>query len=117
MCKTGPCQFRGRNAEVYRIWRYVNAMHCSAYCGLTDHLTEANFFIPLSKKHGLLGAANDQGKSSRPLVRNIDIDDSGVRACSMFEVRLLLPKFPAVRPSTGTARQLTPAGPGSPCPR
>lgn len=73
-------------SEVYRIWRYVNAMHCSAYCGLTDHLTEANFFIPLSKKHGLLGAAKIKEIESAAL-RNIDIDDSGVRACSMFEVR------------------------------
>ena len=39
------------SGEIYRLWRYVNAMHCTAYCGLTDHLTEANFFTPLSKKH------------------------------------------------------------------
>ena len=73
-------------AEVYRLWRYVNAMHCTAYCGLTDHLTEANFFNPLSKKHGLLGSAKIREVESAA-VRNIGIDDHGVRACSMFEVR------------------------------
>ena len=73
-------------SEVYRIWRYVNAMHCSAYCGLTDHLTEANFFIPLSKKHGLLGGGKIK-EIEQAALKNIDIDDSGVRACSMFEVR------------------------------
>jgi len=72
-------------AEVYRLWRYVNAMHCTAYCGLTDHLTEANFFNPLSKKHGLLGSAKIREVESAA-VRNIGIDDHGVRACSMFEV-------------------------------
>ena len=72
--------------EIYRIWRYVNAMHCTAYCGLTDHLTEANFFNPLSKKHGLLGSAKIREVESAA-VRNIGIDDHGVRACSMFEVR------------------------------
>jgi len=73
--------------EIYRIWRYVNAMHCTAYCGLTDHLTEANFFMPLSKKHGLLGAKKIQVVESAA-VRNVGIDANGVRACSMFEVRL-----------------------------
>ena len=73
--------------EVYRIWRYVNAMHCTAYCGLTDHLTEANFFIPLSKKHGLLGSKKIQQVESAA-VRDVGIDANGVRACSMFEVRL-----------------------------
>ena len=79
-------------SEVYRIWRYVNAMHCSAYCGLTDHLTEANFFIPLSKKHGLLGGGKIK-EIEQAALKNIDIDDSGVRACSMFEVRSFS-KFP-----------------------
>jgi hypothetical protein len=71
--------------EVYRIWRYVNAMHCTAYCGLTDHLTEANFFIPLSTKHGLLGSKKIQQVESAA-VRDVGIDANGVRACSMFEV-------------------------------
>jgi len=73
------------SGEIYRLWRYVNAMHCTAYCGLTDHLTEANFFTPLSKKHGLLGSKKIQ-EVELAAVRNIGIDANGVRACSMFEV-------------------------------
>jgi hypothetical protein len=87
------------SGEIYRLWRYVNAMHCTAYCGLTDHLTEANFFTPLSKKHGLLGSKKIQ-EVELAAVRNIGIDANGVRACSMFEVRLT-PAAPQ-RSSVGT---------------
>ena len=40
--------------EVHRLWRYLNLMHASAYCGLTDYLTEENFFLPICDKHHLL---------------------------------------------------------------
>ena len=103
------------SGEIYRLWRYVNAMHCTAYCGLTDHLTEANFFTPLSKKHGLLGSKKIQ-EVELAAVRNIGIDANGVRACSMFEVRLT-PAAPQ-RSSVGTpARQpiSTPKVRPSPC--
>lgn len=95
------------SGEIYRLWRYVNAMHCTAYCGLTDHLTEANFFTPLSKKHGLLGSKKIQ-EVELAAVRNIGIDANGVRACSMFEVRLT-PAAPQ-RSSVGT-RPVSPSAP------
>ena len=95
-------------SEVYRIWRYVNAMHCSAYCGLTDHLTEANFFIPLSKKHGLLGGGKIK-EIEQAALRNIDIDDSGVRAaCSRYAP----PQSSQSSPCTTLSSRARPASPG-----
>ena len=36
--------------EVHRLWRYLNLLHASAYCGLTDELSQANFFMPIVEK-------------------------------------------------------------------
>jgi hypothetical protein len=103
VCKLARANFVDAG-EVYRIWRYVNAMHCAAYCGLTAHLTEANFFMPLSEKHGLLGSKTVQ-KVESDVVRKIGIDENGVRASTMFEVRLTLASA-MQRSSVGAARQL-----------
>lgn len=72
--------------EIYRLWRYVNAMQLAAYCGLTDHLTETNFFTPLCTKHGLLGSKKIR-EEELAAVSKVGIDANGVRASSMFEVR------------------------------
>ena len=42
--------------EVHRLWRYLNLLHASAYCGLTDELSHANFFMPIVEKVLDLGA-------------------------------------------------------------
>ena len=105
-CKLARANFQDAG-EVYRIWRYVNAMHCAAYCGLTAHLTEANFFMPLSMKHGLLGSKTVL-KVESDAVRKIGIDANGVRASTMFEVRLTLASAVQRSTSAGAARQ--PAG-------
>ena len=102
VCKLARANFQDAG-EVYRIWRYVNAMHCAAYCGLTAHLTEANFFMPLSMKHGLLGSKTVL-KVESDAVRKIGIDANGVRASTMFEVRLTLASA-MQRSSAGAARQ------------
>ena len=34
-------------------------MRATAYCGLTEELTEQNFFLPLCDKHGLLGEPDE----------------------------------------------------------
>ena len=107
VCKLARANFQDAG-EVYRIWRYVNAMHCAAYCGLTAHLTEANFFMPLSMKHGLLGSKTVL-KVESDAVRKIGIDANGVRASTMFEVRLPLP-----RPCSALRRARPVSPPASP---
>ena len=60
-------------------------MHASAYCGLTDYLTEENFFLPLCEKHKLL----DEGfvhEEEMHALKRVGLDESGSRAASMFEV-------------------------------
>jgi hypothetical protein len=73
--------------EVHRLWRYLNLLHVSAYCGLTTDLTEENFLRPFAEEHGLFA---EEGSATRRLelaaLSKIDVDSSGSRACSMFEV-------------------------------
>ena len=71
--------------EAYRLWRYLNLLHASAYCGLTKCLSENNFFSPLVEKYSLLGTGAIQAEE-RAAVKRIKIDENGSRACAMFEV-------------------------------
>ena len=71
--------------EVHRLWRYLNLMHASAYCGLTDYLTKENFFMPLCEMHNLLGEGEVKEEEMRHLER-VGLDQSGSRACCMYEV-------------------------------
>ena len=71
--------------ETYRLWRYLNLLHASAYCGLTKCLSENNFFSPLVEKYSLLGTGAMQAEE-RAAVKRIKIDENGSRACAMFEV-------------------------------
>ena len=41
--------------EVHRLWRYLNMLHASAYCGLTEELTEENFLLPFAERNLLFG--------------------------------------------------------------
>eukprot|EP00966_Prymnesium_polylepis_P003289 75707-Prymnesium_polylepis.1 len=60
-------------------------MHTSVYCGLTDYLTESNFFLPLCDKHGLMGSPREKQEELKA-VQLIGVDNNGARACSMYEV-------------------------------
>ena len=71
--------------EVHRLWRYLNMLHIAAYCGLTDELTERNFFLPVCEKYGLLGQG-DVRREELEAVDRMQIDESGNRACCLFEV-------------------------------
>jgi len=73
-------------AETHRLWRYLNLMHASAYCGLTDYLNEANFFLPLCEKHGLLGTIPDIREEELDALHRVGLDNNGARACNMYEV-------------------------------
>ena len=71
--------------ELHRFWRYLNLLQLSAYCGLTEELTEANFFFPIVDKYDLLGegALRVEEEAS---VKRAGLDTNGSRVCSMFEV-------------------------------
>ena len=71
--------------EVHRLWRYLNLMHASAYCGLTDYLTKENFFMPLCEVHNLLGEG-DVRREEMEALDKVGLDQSGGRASSMYEV-------------------------------
>jgi hypothetical protein len=71
--------------EVHRLWRYLNMLHAAAFCGLTDELTENNFFMPMCEKFCLLSQGAVRKEELESIAR-IQIDDSGSRACAMFEV-------------------------------
>ena len=60
-------------------------MQIAAYCGLHDTLTVDNFLMPLVHKYGLLGEGEVRKEELAKLQR-IDVDQSGARATSMFEV-------------------------------
>ena len=73
--------------ETFRLWRYLNLMHASAYCGLTEELTEDNFFLPLCEKHGFLGEkGSEMHERELRSLRKMDLDQDGARVCSMYEV-------------------------------
>ena len=71
--------------EVHRLWRYLNMLHAAAYCGMTEELSETNFLMPLCDKYGLLSVGEVYEEEISELKR-IKIDESGSRACAMFEV-------------------------------
>ena len=71
--------------EIHRIWRYLNLLHASAYCGLTEELSAQNFFLPVADKFGLFGEGKEREEEVAALER-VDLDAHGSRACSMFEV-------------------------------
>ena len=71
--------------EVHRLWRYLNLLHASAYCGLTDSLSETNFFLPIIDKYGLAGSGKVKEEELEALAR-VKLDENGSRACSMYEV-------------------------------
>ena len=71
--------------EVHRFWRYINLLHIASYCGLTEELSESNFFTPLVEKYGLLGEGKIRAEEEAAIKR-IGLDENGSRACSMFEI-------------------------------
>ena len=72
--------------ETLRLWRYLNMLHASAYCGLTTSLTLYNFFLPVCRRHHFLGEG-EMGTEELEAIRKIEFDDiKGSRACSMFAV-------------------------------
>jgi len=71
--------------EVHRLWRYLNLLQASAYCGLTSYLSQTNFLMPLIEKYALLGSGAVKDEELRAL-HAIQIDENGARACSMYEV-------------------------------
>ena len=71
--------------EVHRLWRYLNLLHASAYCGLTDELSASNFFMPIVDKFNLLGTGAVK-EEEHEVLKRVDLDAHGSRACSMFEV-------------------------------
>ena len=60
-------------------------LHAAAYCGLTEELTENNFLMPICNKYGLLSSGDVHDEEFAEL-KAINIDQSGSRACAMFEV-------------------------------
>ena len=72
--------------EVHRLWRYLNLLHVSAYCGMTDYLTKDNFFMPLCEKHKLLGEDGFIREEELAALDHVGLDESGARACSMYQV-------------------------------
>ena len=70
---------------MHRLWRYLNLLHASAYCGLTDSLSETNFFLPIIDKYGLAGSGKVKEEELEALER-VKLDENGSRACSMYEV-------------------------------
>jgi len=72
--------------EVHRLWRYLNLLHVSAYCGMTDYLTKQNFFLPLCEKHKLLGEDGFVRAEELSALDQVGLDESGARACSMYQV-------------------------------
>lgn len=82
--------------EIHRLWRYLNMMQIAAYCGLHETLTVENFLMPLASKYKLLGEGEVEKEESAK-VRRIDVDESGARACSMFEVFALALDNPLAR--------------------
>ena len=71
--------------ETLRMWRYLNMLHVSAYCGLTTSLTLDNFFLPVCERHHLLGEG-DMRAEELASIHKIQLDEKGSRACSMFAV-------------------------------
>ena len=63
----------------------LNLLHASAYCGLTESLSEANFFMPIVHKYGLAGMGVAKQEELAALER-VKLDENGSRACSMYEV-------------------------------
>lgn len=60
-------------------------LHAAAYCGLTEELSESNFLMPIAQKYGLLSVGEVYDEEYAEL-KAINIDQSGSRACAMFEV-------------------------------
>jgi len=71
--------------ETLRMWRYLNMLHVSAYCGLTTSLTLENFFLPVCERHHLLGEGEMRAEELAS-IHKIELDEKGSRACSMFAV-------------------------------
>ena len=78
VCMSARVTF-GDSEEVLRLWRYLNMLHASAYCGLTQSLTEDNFFIPICERHHLLGDGVVR-QEEMEAIKEIGLDEKGSRA-------------------------------------
>ena len=83
-CLCARVSFRDPD-EVVRLWRYLNLLHLGAYCGLTEELSEANFFMPVADQYGLLSSGPIR-EEEMAAIKRVRLDENGSRACSMFEV-------------------------------
>ena len=72
-------------AEVRRLWRYLNLLQAAAYTGLSSAYDEANFFMPLCKRHNLLPTSESQRTSEVDAFNAISNGD-GESACTVFQV-------------------------------
>ena len=68
---------RGAQAAVYDLWRFLNLLHVTAYCGLSQTYNRANLADDFIEAHGLL-----TDPTLRAELLSIDIDNHGSRAWS-----------------------------------
>ena len=72
-------------ATVLRLWRYLNLLQAAAYTGLSPAYTEANFFLPMCKRHDLLPKHEAQKASEAGALDAISNGD-GAAACNAFQI-------------------------------
>lgn len=68
--------FKNR-AALYDLWRYLNLLHVTAYCGVTETYTRENLFSEFCEAHALLISPK-----VRQAFDEMDIDDRGASACN-----------------------------------
>ena len=64
-------------AALFDLWRYLNLLHVTAYCGVTDTYTRQNLFTEFCEAHALLISPK-----LRAALDAMDIDDRGASACN-----------------------------------
>ena len=83
-CVLARVTFRDSD-EVLRLWRYLSLLHLSAYTGLTSSYTEANFFAPMCKRHGLGPKTDAERAAEAPALEALHNGD-GAAAVHAYQI-------------------------------
>ena len=83
LCEQAKTSFESDD-EVHRLYRYLNMLHMTVYCGLSPTYNVRNFLMPLIKKHRLLAADPAERERELKALDELDVDCEGERGFQLF---------------------------------